>query len=158
MKAYKLFRTLKTKPGQIFPLFIGKTKATPVNQWIDAEMIPTKGFAIRPGWHAGVLPIAPHLRSKNNKRQTGRVWCEIKVSDSIDYQPIADTSKTRDIRGSLPSDGYYRFKTNKMQGGAWIIAGSIKVVKVLNDADIVGILMASGVEQSEIIAELEEDK
>lgn len=156
MKAYKLFRTLKTKPG-IFPLFIGKTKATPMNEWIDAEFIPTKGFAQRPGWHAGVLPIAPHLRDKNNKRQVSRVWCEIEVSDEINYQEIADNSPTRDIREAIPENGFYRFKTNKMQGGAWIIAGAIKVNKVLSNDEIKDILSNAGYDDTEINAELLND-
>jgi hypothetical protein len=151
-KAYKLFRTLKTKPG-LFPLFIGKTKPTPQNEWIKAEMIPTKGFAVRPGWHAGVLPIAPHLRTKDNKKQAGRVWCEVEISSDINYQTEADNNKTKDIRNKIPENGYYEFKTNKMQGGAWIIAGAIKITKVLSDNDIEEILSSAGYDETEIKAE-----
>jgi hypothetical protein len=151
-KAYKLFRTLKTKPG-LYPLFIGKTKPTPINEWIKAEMIPTKGFAVRPGWHAGILPIAPHLRTKQNKKQADRVWCEIEISNDINYQETADNSPTRDIRNMIPENGYYEFKTNKMQGGAWIIAGAIKITKVLNDDDIHEILSNAGYDETEIKAE-----
>lgn len=47
MKAYKLLR--KLKDGNLYPLFIHKTYATPFNEWMQAECYPTKGFAIRQG-------------------------------------------------------------------------------------------------------------
>ena len=57
IKAYKMFRTLKSRPGEIFPLFIGKTKPTPIGKWIPAEFLPTTGYAQRPGWHAVSIAI-----------------------------------------------------------------------------------------------------
>lgn len=54
VKAYKLFRTMKSRPGEIFPLFIGRSEPVPIGKWVDAEYVPTKGFAQRPGWHVGV--------------------------------------------------------------------------------------------------------
>ena len=98
--AYKLFRTLKTRPGELFPLFIGKTLAVPQHEWIEAQSIPTKGFADRPGWHAGILPIAPHLRTKQNRIQPGRVWAKVSMPADVDWQSVADRSKTGDNSGS----------------------------------------------------------
>ena len=49
MKAYKLLR--KLKDGNLYPLFIHKTYATPFNEWMQAECYPTKRFAVRQGWH-----------------------------------------------------------------------------------------------------------
>jgi len=156
IKAYKLFRTIKGKIGDIFPLFIGKNKPTPIGQWLRAEFIPTKGFAQRPGWHAGVLPIAPHLRQKSTgKKAPGRVWAEVEIPADNDWQPVADSSSTRDIRDRVPENGYYKFKTNKMQGGAWIIGGAVKVNRILSDSDIKGILEANGYDKTEIEAELD---
>ena len=40
MKAYKLLR--KLKDGNLYPLFIHKTYATPFNEWMQAECYPTK--------------------------------------------------------------------------------------------------------------------
>lgn len=130
-KAYKLFRTLpKTKPGKIFPLFIGKTKPTPIGEWIEAEDIPTKGYAHRPGWHSGVLPIAPHLRAKDGYRQQDRVWCEVEIKD------------------------FYEFKTSKMQGAKWLISQKIKVNKIMTDEEIWSTLVKAGIPPKE--AEKEE--
>lgn len=128
MIAYKLFRTLKTKPG-LYPLFIGKTKETVLNEWIPAENIPTKGYAARHGWHCGVLPIAPHLRTKQDKRAENRVWCRVEVKD------------------------YYEFKTSKMQGKAWIIGQGLKVLEVMDNQDIIETLVNAGIDYNEAIKE-----
>lgn len=154
--AYKLFRTLKKNPGQLFPLFIGKKKATPTGEWLAAEFIPTKGYAERPGWHAGVLPIAPHLRS-GGRISKDRVWAEIEVPADKEWQSIADKSKTRDIRNMVPDQGHYKFKTNKMQGGAWIIGGAIKIKRILTDDEVAGILKDAGYSQADINAEMHKD-
>ena len=50
-KAYKLF--IKRKDGTIGPLFIGRKQRIPMGVWLEAEDIPTKGYAHRPGWHVG---------------------------------------------------------------------------------------------------------
>lgn len=142
IKAYKLFRTLKGRPGEIFPLFIGKTTPTPIGQWLKAEFIPTKGYAQRPGWHAGVLPTAPHLMKKDGTMPSDRVWAEVEIPADVDWQPEADESRTRDIRDKIPAGGHYKFKTNKMQGGAWIIGGSIKVNRLLTESEVSDILEA----------------
>ena len=123
-KAYKLFRTLKSRPGEIFPLFIGKTQSIPLNTWIPAEDIKTKGFAHRPGWHVAAKPETAHLSEK------GRVWAEVEIPANVDYQPKANKTKTKDLK-YIPENGYYRFKRPVNQGGEWWIAGAIKVNRVL---------------------------
>ena len=138
---YKLFRL---KAGELFPLFIGKNQPTKVGEWIAAQHIPTKGFAERPGWHAGTLPTAPHLRTKEGFKAADRVWAEVELPADVDWQSKADKSGTRDIRDKVPKNGHYRFKTNKMQGGAWIIGGALKVNRVLSNADVADILTKAG--------------
>lgn len=49
MRAYKLLR--KLSDGNLYPLFIHKTYSTPINEWMQSECYPTKGFAVRKGWH-----------------------------------------------------------------------------------------------------------
>ena len=154
IKAYKQFRTLKSHPGKLFPLFIGKTDHAPLGQWLDAEHIPTKGYASRPGWHAGELPLAPHLRSKQNRIQEGRVWAEVEMPADRQWQHVADSQPTKDIRDQVPHDGHYRFKTNKMQGGAWLVGGSLKVNRILQDDDVRQILLAAGIKPDEVDREL----
>ena len=78
-RAWKLFRLMKD--GSIKPLFIGKTEALPVAEWMDAKDIPTKGYAHRPGWHCTLTPNAPHLKDTDNRR----VWLEVFVEDFVTY-------------------------------------------------------------------------
>jgi hypothetical protein len=144
IKAYKLFRVKKNEPGKIYPLFIGKNEATAIGEWVPAEHLPTKGFAERPGWHAGILPMAPHLRTKENQMADDRVWAEVEIPADVNWQDVADTQKTRDIRDRVPVGGHYRFKTSKMQGGAWIIGGALKVKRVLSNEEIADILNKAG--------------
>ena len=118
IKCYKLFRTLKTKPGKIFPLFIGKSKPTEIGVVIPAEDIPTKGFAHRPGWHVGRLPKADHLLRKDGTQAPGRVWAEVEI----------------------PADDYFVFIRPKHQGGEWLIAGSIQVNRLLSESEVNQIL------------------
>ena len=75
--AWKLFRLKKN--GELTPLFIGKSKELPVGEWMEAEDIPTKGFAHRPGWHATLKPLAPHL--KEDAKGENRVWIEVVIED-----------------------------------------------------------------------------
>lgn len=71
--AYKLVRLHKN--GSISSLFINKKVRLSLNKWLKSKSFPTKGFAIRPGWHCTVKPIAPHLSKKN------RVWVQVEIKD-----------------------------------------------------------------------------
>jgi len=135
LKVYKLFRTLKKQPGKIFPLFIGKSKPTPIGKWIPAEFIPTKGFANRPGWHVGRIPKAPHLMKRDGTMQDGRVWAEVEIPADADWQDEADKQRTKDIRDRVPAGGYYSFKRPNIQGGEWLIAGAMRVNKILTNKE-----------------------
>jgi hypothetical protein len=96
MIAYKLFR--KRKDGTYGPLFINCKLKIKAGQWLQAESYPTKGFAVRPGWHCCAKPEAPHLSKKN------RVWC---VVDIWDYTP---------------------HQRPESQGGLWFTANNMKVL------------------------------
>jgi hypothetical protein len=96
MKAYKLFRL--RKDGTLGPLFINRRLRVPVNQWLEAEFHPTKGYAQRKGWHTSIAPYAPHLSEK------GRVWREVEIKD------------------------YVVFERPEHQGGTWFIAQRMKVL------------------------------
>jgi hypothetical protein len=140
VKAYKLFRTLKGRPGEIFPLFIGKNKPTPIGEWIEAEFIPTKGFAERPGWHVGSAPSAPHLMTKTGEMQAGRVWAEVEIPADVDWQSVASKSPGKDIKGEVPAGGHYVFKRPSSQGGEWLIGGAMKVNRILSAEDVKQVL------------------
>jgi hypothetical protein len=91
----------KMKDGSIASLFINKKCRFVIGEWQIAESHPTKGFAFRQGWHCTLLPIAPHLSEKN------RVWVEVEVED------------------------YKFFSRPKSQGGTWVLAQKMRVIKEL---------------------------
>ena len=104
MKAYKLLRM--KKDGKLYPLFINKTVSTPIGEWMEAECHPTKGFAVRKGYHCCFKPIAPHLKLTLANGEK-RVWVECEVEDWEGYdRPIS-------------------------QGGAWVLAQKMKITKLL---------------------------
>ena len=101
MQAYKLFR--KMKNGSIRSLFINNKVELPLDEWLDAECLPTPGFAVRFGWHCTAQPVAPHLSKKN------RVW------------------------GLIEMDEYTELPRPEAQGGMWYLADRIKIIKILED-------------------------
>ena len=104
MIAYKLIR--KLKDGSLSPLFINKKSRFPIGTWLEAELYPTKSFAIRKGFHCTLKPIAPHLSNKN------RTWVEVEIKD-FEY-----------------------YNRPKSQGGTWILAQKMKLLRELNLLDI----------------------
>ena len=86
VKAYKLFRVEKDRPGELFPLFVKMMEgndglgphgpSVPMGSWQDAEIGASAGttatgiqqvkskigpLSFRPGWHAGDYPVALHI-------------------------------------------------------------------------------------------------
>ncbi len=99
MIGYKLFR--QRKNGTLGPLFISARLVVPVGQWLQSESHPTKGFAYRPGWHATLQPVAPHLSAK------GRVWCKVEL------------------------EGVKTYARPESQGGTWVLAERLRVTEVI---------------------------
>ena len=99
MIAYKLVRKLKS--GELAPLFINKKLRLVFNKWLPAENHPTKGFAVRPGWHCCSDTFAPHLSKKD------RVWVEVEIEDFVEI------------------------KRPESQGGIWYLANRIKFLKIV---------------------------
>jgi hypothetical protein len=96
---YKLLR--RRRDGSLGPLFINKRQVVPLGKWLKAESHPTKGYAVRPGWHCTLEPVAPHLSTK------GRVWCRVT------------------LRGAT------KFARPESQGGTWLLAKQMRVDEVL---------------------------
>ena len=136
-KGYKLFE--QREDGKLFPLFIGKTKETPVNEWVMAEIVMEhKGFAHRPGWHIGAhLPSAPWLMGADGtyKSQRGksfkRVWCEVEYIADVDYTNEVQDLPKKCFTDKLPNNGYYEFKESGDR--LWIIADRIKITRILSE-------------------------
>lgn len=152
MTGYKLFEMRDDK--KLFPLFIGKTKETPMNEWVMAEGIPTKGFATRFGWHIGRdFPSAVHLmshdgtyRSQRGKRFR-RMWAEVQYCADIDYTEEALKTKKKCFDNRLPDNGFYLFKENN--NAVWVIADRIRVTKILSEDERQQILKDANYDESE---------
>ena len=140
---YKLFEQ-DTRTGKLYPLFIGSKEETPIGEWLIAQNIPTKGFANRPGWHIGSsLPDAPWLKGYsadnprgvfNSKRGKNfrRVWAEVSYPMDVDYQEELDRRGIKDIKDHTPENGYYTFRE---ANGTWIIAGALRVDRILTEEE-----------------------
>lgn len=113
MKAYKLVRQLKD--GNLYPLFIDKRTPIEFGVWKQAECFPTKGFAVRKGYHTTVRPLAPHLAMELANGEK-RVWVECEVED------------------------YTFFERPKKQGGTWCLAQRIKFNKIISAQEVEDIL------------------
>lgn len=105
--AYKLFR--ERKDGSLGPLFINRKQVIPFAEWLLAECHPTKGFKVRPGWHCGARPTAPHLSKK------GRIWCEVRIRD------------------------FWELKRPDHQGGLWMVANQILLVRRLTESEVLSL-------------------
>jgi hypothetical protein len=170
VKAYKLFRVHKDHPGKLFPLFVDANTPVEMNKWVDAKEGDMKdgkvkskigALAYRPGWHAGDLPIATHIGEKSDpsvtapdRRPANHAWAEVEMPDDVDWQAEATRRGTNaqgkvvpvkaHITDQIPKGGHYRYKTNPNMTGNWLIGGSMKVNKVLSDAEVARINKKAG--------------
>lgn len=153
---YKLFEM--RNDGKLFPLFIGKKKETPVDEWVPAEIVMEhKGFAHRPGWHIGAtMPSAPWLLGADGtyKSQRGkrfkRVWCEVEYATDIDYTDMVEQLPKKCFTDRLPEGGFYAFRESGDR--LWIIADRIKVIRILSEEERIGMLKQMNYDEMEAFA------
>ena len=167
MIGYKMFRVSKRRPGRLYPLFVLADQETRIGPWLQARCGERTGdgkvksrlgpLAFRPGWHLTDLPLAVHIGVREDGKiryqRPDTVWCLCEYSDRISYQEEADRNGTND-KGVLvpkkaclqhvPEDGYYRYKTSPLMFRNWVIAGSIRILRVLTDQEVDSILMEEG--------------
>ena len=119
-------------------------------------------LAYRPGWHLGDIPLAKQFAKLNP--ETGEkelfpanfVWAECEYAMDKDYQEEAMSygyTENGAFRHSyaglpkLPTDGYYRYRTNPNPDTVpWIITGAMRVNRILTDAETDAICREAGVE------------
>lgn len=143
-RGWKLFEM--RDDGKLFPLFIGKTKETPMKQWVPAEIVMHHPqFAHRPGWHIGaILPSAPWLMGADGtyKSQRGkrfrRVWCEVEYVANVDYTDVVQNLPKKCFTDRLPDNGFYHFRESGNR--LWIIADRIKIIRILEENERLDIL------------------
>ena len=166
MIGYKLFRVKKNRPGELFPLYVLSDDPVPIGVWTDAIEGPRTdagkvksrigSLAFRPGWHLSDIPLAIHIRIKEDGQikymHDDEVWCECVYVDCHDYQEEADKNgwvngrfdERKAMLTKVPKDGFYRYKTSPQMLGKWIITGSIRVQRSLSDEEVEKICAAAG--------------
>jgi hypothetical protein len=72
---YKLFRV--RRDGSLGSLFINRRARLVVGGEYISGVHPTKGFAVRPGWHITAAPRVPHLSTK------GRMWFRVAFRGNV---------------------------------------------------------------------------
>lgn len=152
MIGYKLFRVTRKHPGKLYPMFVLADQETEMGVWLparegirlpDGKVKSRLGpLCFRPGWHLSDLPLATHIGVKKDGKvryqRPDTVWCECEYSDHIHYHPETYLK-------TVPLNGFYRFKTSLQMYGDWVIAGSIRVLRVLPDAEVDAILRDRGI-------------
>lgn len=167
---YKLFKVKKNHPGKLFPLYVYANEETHMGVWINAKLGETGkdenhvksklgDLALRGGWHLNEnVPFVNHIGRKNEDGRIAylfedHVWCEVEYSNMVDYQALAYQNGINEKGNFIPKnayikevplDGFYRYKTNPNQREPWIIAGAIKVNRVLSDQEVYDICAAKG--------------
>ena len=80
--------------------------------------------------------------------ETDSISC-FRDSDKINYQMLAYQNGMNDkgviipknaYLKDIPYDGFYRYKTSPHMTGDWIIAGSIRINRILSDEEVADIL------------------
>lgn len=153
---YKLFEM--RDDGKLFPLFIGKTKETIMNEWTPAEIIMEHhGFSHRPGWHLGaIMPSAPWLMSADGtyKSQRGkrfkRVWCEVEYAADIDYTEDVQKLPKKCFTDRLPDGGFYNFRESGNR--LWVIADRIRITRVITEDERMEILRSMNYDENAAFA------
>jgi hypothetical protein len=160
---HKLMRIYPTAQGWFFPLYArpeeGPAQAFTIGKWYRAEhQRPNKGgrqLADRPGIHAVDLPI--FSQGKAQAKGETRVWVlaempvfHPKTQAEANASPMLPNGQREGIKGRVlgPDEAYnYQTNPNATGAGAWPIAGSMKINRVLTDGEVRDILTRAGAEE-----------
>lgn len=164
---YKLFRV---RNGKLYPLYVYANEEMPIGEWIEAKPgefgkdenhVKSKlgDLSYRAGFHLNEgVPFVNHIGRKDENGNIvylfeDQVWCEVEYSALVDYQPLVN-EKGRNKHGKViprnacmkevPKDGFYRYRTNSNQVNPWIICGSIKINRILSDAEVYDLCKMKG--------------
>jgi N12 class adenine-specific DNA methylase len=116
-------------------------------------------LAYRPGWHLGEIPYALQFNRKDENGDKTLfpkdfVWAEVEYAADVNYQQEAEKegiTENGKYRHSyvglkhLPTDGYYRYRTNpNPETDPWIITGAMKVNRVLTNEEVDDLVRKAG--------------
>lgn len=157
MKTYKLFRL---RNGKLFPLYVFANEEVEIGKWLDAKVgdkadethVKSRlgALSLRPGWHSTTLPWTDWIGKRDSDgklmQRKDTVWCECEVEDKE-----VKCEQRYGFR-SLNFNGYYLFKTNSKQQNPWIISTSIKVNRILDNAEVAEICLSKGIQPQKVAA------
>lgn len=127
-------------------------------------------LAFRPGWHMGEIPYAEQFLKRKTINgipvwDKNLVWAEVEYSNDIDYQDKAmsygysPNGKFRHSYAGLPAipkNGSYKYRTNpNPKTVPWVIAGAMKVNKVLSFEEVDKILKQHGITPPIVMSDAE---
>lgn len=165
--AYKL---LRKRGDTLYPLYVLSTEETPIGIWIparegemasDGKSVKSRigNLCFRPGWHLSDIPLATHIGIKDESGKIVRmhpdaVWCLCEYHADVDYQEEADQNGWKNGKFNernamirrVPVNGFYRYRTSPLMYGKWIIAGEMKLIRMLSDEEVADICHENGVE------------
>lgn len=116
-------------------------------------------LAYRPGWHLGEIPYALQFNRKDENGDRTLfpkdfVWAEVEYAADVNYQQeaekegVTENGKYRHSYAGLkhlPTDGYYRYRTNpNPETDPWIITGAMKVNRVLTNEEVDALVLQAG--------------
>ncbi len=116
-------------------------------------------LAYRPGWHLGEIPYALQFNRKDENGDRTPfpkdfVWAEVEYAADVNYQQeaekegVTENGKYRHSYAGLkhlPTDGYYRYRTNpNPETAPWIITGAMKVNRVLTNEEVDALVLQAG--------------
>ena len=150
MTTYKLFRI---KNGKLFPLYVESNREMPIGEWlvagcgerVDATHVKASGcggkLSLRPGFHSTTVPFTDWIGKKmadgTLAQRSDTVWCECEVVGKQKF--VTDKNGSRELL-----NGWYYFRTNAKQKDPWIISKLLKIVRVLERADVERICWENG--------------
>jgi hypothetical protein len=106
LDGWKLFRL--RSDGSFGPLFLDTGDVLPYNEWVEAKdntsLARRKGLKPRPGWHATLSPVAPHLKLELSNGER-RIWVPVLLR------------------------GVTLYDRPESQGGTWVLAREIRIVR-----------------------------
>ena len=148
MITYKL---LRIRNGRLFPLFVETDREMKIGEWLEAGIgekaddthVKSKlgPLSLRPGFHSTEVPFTDWIGKRQGGglvQRQGTVWCECEVDGQQEHPSERYGKRT------LPEDWYY-FRTKPNQPFPWIISNRIKIMRVLDHAEVEAVCQAHGI-------------
>ena len=139
------------REGRLYPLFVETNREMKMGIWLEAgvgELVdPTHvksklgPLALRPGFHSTEVPFTDWIGKRQGGvlvQRQGTVWCECEVAGQQEHPSERYGKRT------LPEDWYY-FRTKPNQPFPWIISNRIKIMRVLDHAEVEAVCQAHGI-------------